>query len=127
VAVFAERDITNAVKTRAEGAAPTDRAFDAGDGLYLGGFINADPTQYVQFDPAGGITVVSTGDLLLQAAGAITLTAGGAVTINATGLQVNCPATFTGTVTAPQVVIGGIPFTTHRHPNGSPNTGTPIV
>lgn len=54
LAVFAERDITNAITTRAEGAAPTDRAYNQGDGLYLGGFLNQDPEQWLQFFATDG-------------------------------------------------------------------------
>lgn len=54
LAVFAERDITRAVQTRDYGMAPTNRAFDAGDGLYLGGFLNADPEQWLRFFPTDG-------------------------------------------------------------------------
>lgn len=54
VAVFAQRDITAAVATKAEGPAPTNRAYDAGDGLYLGGVLNADPTQWLQFFATDG-------------------------------------------------------------------------
>lgn len=54
VAVFAQRDITAAISTRAEGPAPTNRAYDAGDGLYLGGFLNTDATQWLRFFPTDG-------------------------------------------------------------------------
>lgn len=137
VAVFAERDITNAINTREQGAAPTNRAFDAADGLYFGGFLNADPTQYVQFNPDGGITLVSTGDITLQAPGDIVIEAGGNLTLDVTGnVQVSAatttwagPVTFTSPVTIPAgATIGGLPFASHRHTSasaGSP-TSTPI-
>lgn len=54
VAMFAQRDITTAIATRAEGPAPTNRAYDAGDGLYLGGFLNQDATQWLRFFPTDG-------------------------------------------------------------------------
>ncbi|WHB31175.1 baseplate protein [Xanthomonas phage NEB7] len=127
LAVFAERDITNAVATREAGAPPTDRTYDTGDGLYFGGFLNADPTQWVKFTQAGGIDILSTGDLNLQAAGAMTLQAGGTLTMTAANVVINGATTFNNPIIAPQATIGGIPFTTHRHPNGSPNTGTPIA
>lgn len=116
LAVFAERDITTAIATKAEGAAPTNRAFDAGDGLYLGGFLNADPTQYVQFKPDGGIDVVSTGTVNVTAAAEMTLTA--------PSLQVNGPTTFADPITAPEATINGIAFTTHRHSGVQPGSGT---
>lgn len=136
LAVFAERDITNAIKTRDQGAAPTDRAFDAADGLYLGGFLNADPTQYVKFVPEGGIEIVSTGDLSVtvpgnmdvSVEGNLTLDVGGTVTVSAAGTTWGGPVTFTSPITAPAATIGGIAFNTHRHTSaaaGNP-TSTPI-
>jgi hypothetical protein len=116
LAVFAERDITRAVASREPGMAPTNRAFDAGDGLYLGGFLNADPTQYVQFKPDGGIDVVTTG--------AVNVTAAAASTLTAPSWTVNGPATFADPITAPEATIGGIAFTTHRHGGVQPGSGT---
>jgi hypothetical protein len=121
LAVFAERDISRAISTRETGPAPTNRAYDAGDGLYLGGFLNADPTQYVQFMPDGGIDVVSTGTVNVRAAGAGTL--------DATGWTVTGATTFADPITAPEATIGGIAFTTHRHggvQTGSGTSGTPV-
>jgi len=121
LAVFAERDITRAVQTRDYGMAPTNRAFDAGDGLYMGGFLNADPTQYVQFKPDGGIDVVSTGSVNVTAAAASTLTA--------PAWTVNGPTTFADPITAPEATINGIAFTTHRHggvQTGSGTSGAPV-
>lgn len=121
LAVFAERDISAVVRSKEGGAAPTNRAYDAGDGLYLGGFLNADPTQYVQFMPDGGIDVVSTGTVNVRAAGAGTL--------QATRWTVTGQATFVDPITAPEATIGGIAFTTHKHggvQSGSSTSGTPV-
>lgn len=121
LAVFAERDITTVAATRAEGPAPTNRAYDAGDGLYLGGFLNADPTQYVQFKPDGGIDVVATG--------AVNVIASAASTLQAPGWTVQGPTTFADPIAAPEATIGGIAFTTHRHvgvQTGSGTSGTPV-
>lgn len=133
LAVFAERDITNAIATRAQGAAPTDRAYSAADGLYIGGFLNADPTQYVKFDPAGGVEIVSTGDLtltapgdaLLQIGGTMTIDIGGNLTVSAAATTWNGPVTFNNPITAPNATIAGRVFTAHTHPTGGPNTGVP--
>ncbi len=115
LAVFAERDITTVASTRQEGPPATDRAYDAGDGLYLGGFLNADPTQYVQFLPDGGIDVVSTGQ--------VNVTAAQSLTITAPDLTVHGPTNFSDPITAPEATIGGIAFTTHKHT--SANSGSP--
>lgn len=134
VAVFAERDITNVIATREQGAAPTDRTFAEADGLYLGGFLNADPNQYVKFLPAGGIEIVSTGDLILSTPMDLVITVGGSlsmqvqgtITVSAASTTWSGPVTFTDPITAPNGTFNGIPFNTHRHPAGTPNTGTPI-
>lgn len=123
LAVFAERDITTVVNTREEAAAATDRAYDTADGLYLGGFLNDTPEQYIEFLPNGGINVVSTGDLTITAPGDMTATIGGNLSLTVTGtIDVtaasstwNGPVNFTSPITAPQATIGGIPFTTHKH------------
>jgi len=67
LAIFAERDITNVVQTQAQGAAPTRRMFNSADGLYFGGVLNADPTQWVKFLPGGGIDVTTPNSLTVNA------------------------------------------------------------
>jgi phage baseplate assembly protein gpV len=53
VAVIEDRDISS-VKANAGQANPgSSRIFDMADGLYIGGFLNGAPTQYVQFSTAG--------------------------------------------------------------------------
>ncbi|MGI4943440.1 MAG: oxidoreductase [Janthinobacterium lividum] len=49
VAVFASRDISTVKHTKASGLPGSKRRFDPSDGLYLGGFLNGTPTQWVQF------------------------------------------------------------------------------
>lgn len=155
LAVFSQRDITATIATRELGAAPTNRAFDAGDGLYLGGFLNADPTQYIEFLPdAAGIKLLTPGDLSITCSGSMDAQVGGDLTVRVSGamsvevggnIDVTAaattwagPVTFADPITAPQVntpqlaaglaTIGGVPFTTHKHisaASGSP-TGGPI-
>jgi hypothetical protein len=49
IAVFADRDIS-AVKANKKQSNPgSGRRFDMADGIYIGGVLNAAPTQYVQF------------------------------------------------------------------------------
>jgi len=78
LAIFAMRDIS-AVKTdpvqavananAAKGTPPgSQRQTDMADGLYVGGFLNAVPVQYVQFlQGAAGITVLSPTNVTAQA------------------------------------------------------------
>lgn len=66
IAVFAERDTSNVIRTFQEGAAPTDRTYSSADGWYLGGFLNKAATQYLAFDDAG-IALFTPNTLVLQA------------------------------------------------------------
>lgn len=74
LAVYAERDTSNVVRTQAEGAAPTDRTYSSADGFYLGGFLNAAPTQYLVMDE-DGIAVFTPDTLALEAQDTATLKA----------------------------------------------------
>lgn len=72
LAVFASRDIS-AVKNDPETALEVQatppgsaRQYDASDGLYFGGFLNAVPTQYVRVS-AAGVHVVSPTQVTIQA------------------------------------------------------------
>jgi hypothetical protein len=74
LAVFADQDIS-AVKAKRLSGIPNDRAAanpgsmrrnDMADGMYIGGFLNGAPTQYVQFTDAG-INVVSPTKISLSA------------------------------------------------------------
>ncbi len=58
IAVFASRDITNVKSTKAQSNPGTYRMHDFADGMYLGGILNGNPTQFVQFSSTG-ISIVS--------------------------------------------------------------------
>ncbi|WP_137910671.1 oxidoreductase [Ralstonia sp. 3PA37C10] len=66
VAVVEDRDISSVKATKAQANPGSKRIFDIADGLYLGGFLNGTPQQYVQFS-AAGIAVVSPTKVTLQA------------------------------------------------------------
>lgn len=112
MAVFADHDISSVIKNSAPANPGSRRRFDPADGLYLGGFLNAVPEQFVQFN-GDGITVTSTG----------------VVTINGDSVQINCDVAVSGKVTATGEVQGnGIHLSTHHHTGvttGSGNTGGP--
>lgn len=108
VAVFASRDIS-AVKVRRQPSQPgSARRFDWADGLYMGGFLNGAPTQFIEF-AAGGIRLVSP-----------TL-----VTVEAPTLAVQGNITATGQITAGEG-DSAVSLRTHTHPpeNQPPNPGT---
>ena len=83
LAIMADRDISAVKATKASAAPASSRKFSFSDGLYLGGFLNGTPQQYVQFN-AGGITVVSPTAIDIKAP---TITLDGAVHV--TGAQTN--------------------------------------
>lgn len=93
LAMFAERDITSVKATTQQGPAATDRRHDMADGLYIGGVLNAEPTQYVRFQPeAGGIDIHSPAYIELTADEHITLDAGGDILIkSATRIDLQAP------------------------------------
>lgn len=66
VCVFASRDITSVKATKAQANPASSRVFDYADGLYLGGFLNGTPSQYVRFS-SSGIEVVSPTKVTLRA------------------------------------------------------------
>lgn len=49
VAVFASRDISAVKASKGPNVPGSFRRFDPADGLYIGGFLNGVPTQYVRF------------------------------------------------------------------------------
>jgi len=58
VAVFADRDISSVSANKGPANPGSARRFDWADGLYLGGFLNGTPEQFVQFSSLG-ITIES--------------------------------------------------------------------
>jgi hypothetical protein len=64
---FAARDISSVKQTRAVANPGSQRTYDWADGLYVGGFINGVPTQYIQaLASAGGWKIVTPGDITLE-------------------------------------------------------------
>ena len=110
VAMFSERDLTlfrNAASQASAATANTpqnpvlqnpgsSRKYSMSDGLYIGGFLNATPTQYVQFNTSG-INIVSTTQVELSAP---------TVLIQCQTLTMN--ATTGATITTPTLTVNGI-------------------
>ena len=123
---FASRDISVVKSTKAPANPGSFRAFDYSDGLYIGGFLNIAPTQYLQFDNSTGVTLVSSVKVKIQAP-VIELDGTTSLTINTPNLSF---APTAGSVTigaaGASVTIAGKPFLTHGHTGvttGSGNTG----
>lgn len=123
IAVIGERDLSAVIASKNASNPGSRRRFDLSDALYLGGYLNAAPTQYVRFH-AVGIDVVSTGAVKVQAATAIEL--------DAPALTVNAESTFNGMVNMPQGFAAQGTATSngknisdsHTHHSGSGSPGT---
>lgn len=122
LAAFAMRDITRVKAEKAETAPPSRRQYDQSDGLYIGGFLNGAPRQWIEFLD-DGINVVATGDVNLTTPATVNVDAGGDINATCTNLSVACAAakieasslldvntplaTFTGAITALSVSTAG--------------------
>jgi len=65
LAFFAQRDISAVKATGGANVQGSRRRHDMADGCYLGGILNAAPTQYVRFG-TDGVEVVTTGTITLK-------------------------------------------------------------
>lgn len=74
ISVFASRDISTVVSTKAQANPGSYRQYDFSDGMYLGGLLNGTPMQFIQFS-AAGITIVSPASIELEAESAVTMQA----------------------------------------------------
>jgi hypothetical protein len=147
ICVFASRDISKVKTTRKQGNPGSFRQYSFSDGMYLGGCLNAAPTQYVQMNFAG-IKIFSPNAIILQApdiqlvATTIeingsssttvttpTFTVNGATTLNGTIAQSGGgAATFSGSITSTgDMIAQGTSLHNHIHPDPQGgNTGPPI-
>ena len=102
LAVFASHDISRVKNTRAAALPGSRRRFDWADGLYIGGFLNGTPTNFIRFDSAGDIHLQPASKVYIQ----------GDVDVSG------------------DVVASGISLTHHQHgnvQNGGGETGEPIA
>jgi len=76
IAVFANRDISAVKATKKQNNAGSARQFSMADGMYVGGVLNAAPTNYVQF-VGNNINIVASGQVNVKAS-AVTLGDSGA-------------------------------------------------
>jgi hypothetical protein len=97
IAVFASRDISGVKVKKAPTVPGSWRRNDPADGLYLGGFLNGVPNQYVLFKPAG-IDVISVveGAVITVQADVVNVVANDTATVQAAN---------TATVTADEVDV----------------------
>lgn len=135
VCVFADRDISSVKSTRAIANPGSMREADMSDGIYLGGLLNDDPTQWIKMDN-NGIVFHSPVKIVLEApeinlnatnnvhitAPVVAIDASTSTTINTGTFTVNGASQFngnvnsSGTITAATDVIGnGTSLHNHTH------------
>lgn len=127
---FASRDISAVKRNKAESAPASRRQHDWNDGLYIGGFLNGTPQQYVQF-ASNGIVIHSPKSITLEAPN-IKLQAS-SVTTQTGSFAVNASQTaqFTGgggISSDGDVKAGSASLKNHTHggvASGSGHTGKP--
>jgi len=111
MAVFASHDISTVKSTKDQSNPGSRRRFSMSDGLYVGGFLNGTPEQYIQFTDSG-ITLKSPVSVNIDAPEA-TINAPSGITIHGPITQDGGDATFSGSVavagqiTASSGKIGG--------------------
>lgn len=91
LASFAMRDISSIKETKEMSAPPSRRDYDTSDGLYIGGFLNGAPSQYIHFLESG-VDVVATGK--------ITITTPDEWEVNASLVRINAPIETSSTLKA---------------------------
>lgn len=102
--VFCSRDISSVIASGASGPPASRRIFSYADGLYVGGALNGEPTQYIEFLPAGaGITIVSPGPVTINGA---QISASGEIS-DAAGVVLGTHEHVAGTYTAGSTAVTG--------------------
>jgi hypothetical protein len=124
LAIICDRDISTVKTTGAQSGPGSARQNSWSDGCYLGGYLNAAPTNYVQFN-SGGINVVTPGTISLTSPSQINLTA------PVIGLNGNITQTAGGgsgavTMIGPLTVVNDVTAvgtSVHNHKHGGVTTG----
>ncbi|MCG0998062.1 Gp138 family membrane-puncturing spike protein [Acetobacter persici] len=108
LALVADRDIFNVKTARASAAPGSFRQQNMADALYIGGFLNGTPQDYLWFSENG-----------------ITLKTGGTFSIDAQTTHITGPVSIDGPLTVSQdATASGISLTHHTHPGVQPGSGT---
>ena len=132
IACFADRDISAVQTTQDYASPPSRRMFDMADAMYLGGVLNAAPTQYIQFNESG-ISVISPTKITVTAPSVEIngeTTINGDTTIVGALSQSGGNSSMAGSLSVTGAITGaGIGLSTHKHSGvttGGGNTGTPV-
>jgi Phage protein Gp138 N-terminal domain/GpV Apex motif len=107
---FAMRDMSSVVASGGSVSTPGSlRQYDLADGIYVGGIINAQPTQYVQFTPQGITIADANGNMIVMSSGGVAITGN---------------LTVTGSVTAGFGGADSVRLQTHTHGGVTTGGGT---
>jgi Phage protein Gp138 N-terminal domain len=112
VAIFADSDISSVVATKAQANPGSRRRFDMADALYIGGYLNGTPVQYVEFS-ASGIKIVSPTAIELDAPD---------IKLVAPTVEIN--ASTSATVTTPRFTVNGDTILNGQISQGAGGTGS---
>jgi len=122
LAVFASTDISNVKRAKEPTTPGSFRRFDWSDGIYLGGLLNAAPSQFVRMDDEG-VTITAAPGL------PVTFNAD-SVVINADTVSMSGDLTVAGSITSgPGSTFDGVAFDTHVHSGvttGGGSSGPPV-
>lgn len=110
----ASSDISAVKNNKAPSNPGSFRTFDPADGMFIGGFLNAAPTQYIQITE-DGINIVFPGGIN--------------ITISSSGIEFAAGSASLFIATNGAVTINGIVFDTHQHAvtTAPGDTGPPIA
>lgn len=143
LACFADRDVSAVVASGQQSPPGSNRRFSLSDGFYMGATLNAEPTQYLQFDPANGVTLNSptaikaqigtdanAARIVMNGSGIVLSFGGHSITINSSGVAISGAVTgdSTATFTGEGMFNGGHTVSQHTHggvSSGSSNTAMP--
>jgi len=133
-----DRDISGVKATKSSSLPGSSRTHNYADAIYLGGVLNAEPSQYVSFRD-DGIDIVSPLSVTMTAP-VVEVNASSSLTLNSANIVLNGPVNqgsgsyagdfnFAGNINAAGEVTGkGINLSTHTHKgvqSGNSNSGTP--
>lgn len=133
-----DRDISGVKATKQSSLPGSNRTHNYADAIYLGGVLNAEPSQYVKFND-DGIDIVSPLAITMSAP-VVQINAESSLTFNSASIVMNGPVdqgsgsykgdfNFAGNITATGEVTGnGVSLSTHKHggvERGSSQTDTP--
>src|SRR5690348_3598278 len=141
---FADRDVSAVIASGKQSAPGSNRRFSLADGFYIGATLNAEPTQYLWFDPTNGVKLITPNPIqaiadngasnpptvTMNSSGIVLSFGGHSITINSAGIAISGPVTGDNTATFDKegTFNGGHTVSAHVHPgvtSGSSNTEAP--